>query len=84
MELVVDLARDLTPPAGVLWAITIGCVLAADAILVHQHRETMSEWYGRHALLLAVVTIYLLLHLHGRPKRLSRYDPLHRIANRLR
>lgn len=72
------------PSAPVLWAITIGGVLAADAMLVHQHRETMSEWYGRHALALAAITLYLLLHLHGKPQRLARYDPLHRIANRLR
>lgn len=72
------------PSAPALWGLVVGAVLAADAVLVSQGKETMSEWYARHPIPLALLAGYLLMHLHGHPRRFSQVDPLHLLAQVIR
>jgi hypothetical protein len=71
-------------PAGALWAATFAAFLAIDAYLVRNGHETASEWYGRNWKRLAFLTTITLLHLHGQPRFLMRFDPYSLAANRLR
>lgn len=65
-------------------------ILAADVVLVWQGRESVSEWYARQVtrprtgVPMIAAHVYLVAHLHGRPRTFSRFDPLSRAAHGIR
>lgn len=70
-------------PAGALWAGGLAVFLFGDAVLIRKGHESASEWYGRNWKKCALLTGFLLIHLHAQ-SILGEHDPLHKIAQHIR
>lgn len=66
------------------WALALAPVLAYDAWLIASGKDSLSARGGRHPVAALAFVAYLGCHLMSRPRCLSRFDPLHLAAERIR